>query len=168
MIRAKCLRLRDRGRLDLAVIDYAGLIKAEGKSPYERACNLSRDLKLLSKELDVPVMAAQQLSREPSHRKGNEPVLQDLRDSGSWEQDADVVLFLYQPENVVPVAGRLARTLKLAKQRNGPTGSIYAGMLENTTRFECYNIAPRVVKLNDPPPVKEDDLRMSNLPYKDN
>jgi replicative DNA helicase len=132
-LRAKCIQWQSLGKLDLVVLDYAGLMQALGNSPYERSCYLSRNLKCLARELHIPVLAAHQLSRKAAEH--NKPTMHHLRDSGSWEQDADIVMLLSEPNEAVNKE-LTPRNLEIAKHRNGPTGDISLSMRLNTTKFE--------------------------------
>jgi replicative DNA helicase len=146
-LRAKSRRLKQReGRLDLLVVDYLQLMSASapGGRRYENRTQevsaVSRGLKAIAKELDVPLVALSQLSRAPENRGGkdNEPKLSDLRESGAIEQDADVVMFLYRPEYYDHNDPDLENKAKLiiGKQRNGPTGTVQLAFLKPFTRFE--------------------------------
>jgi replicative DNA helicase len=146
-VRAKSRRLKQReGRLDLVVVDYLQLMSASapGGRRYENRTQevsaISRGLKAIAKELDVPLVALSQLSRAPETRgaKDNEPKLSDLRESGAIEQDADVVMFLYRPEYYNPRDPDVENKAKLiiAKQRNGPTDTVQLAWLRAFTRFE--------------------------------
>ena len=137
---AKLRRLSTKQPVDLVVVDYIGLVKPIGKSENrnQEVAAISRGLKALAKELKVPVMGLSQLSRAPEKRgEGKEPLLSDLRDSGSLEQDADLVLFLHR--NVVgrdeDSDARSRAKLIVAKQRNGPTGIGYLTFLESQAQF---------------------------------
>jgi replicative DNA helicase len=146
-MRAKARRLRQQeGRLDLIVIDYLQLMTGSSGSSQKKFENrtqevssISRGLKALAKELNVPVIALSQLSRGSEQRTGDKkPLLSDLRESGSIEQDADVVAFIHREEYY----DRENEDLKgkaeiiIAKQRNGPTGSIQLAYIADYTRFE--------------------------------
>lgn len=133
-LRAKCVQHRAMNQLDLVLLDYAGLMSSVGSSEYEQNRALSRDLKLLAGELNVPVLAAHQLNRKAHERQ--HPTMFDLRGSGTWEQDADIVMLLYEQEETVAQAGFQNRILEIAKQRNGPTGMIDLLFKSDTTRFE--------------------------------
>lgn len=145
-MRAKARRLKQKtGKLDLIVVDYLQLMEVpyEGKRRSENrtqeVSSISRGLKALSKELKVPVMALSQLSRASETRGGSKkPMLSDLRESGSIEQDADVVAFIHREEyydrDNPDVQGKAE--IIIAKQRNGPVGSIFLAFLNDTTRFE--------------------------------
>jgi replicative DNA helicase len=146
-LRAKSRRLKQReGRLDLLVVDYLQLMSASapGGRRYENRTQevsaVSRGLKAIAKELDVPLVALSQLSRAPENRSGkdNEPKLSDLRESGAIEQDADVVMFLYRPQYYDHNDPDLENKAKLiiGKQRNGPTGTVQLAFLKPFTRFE--------------------------------
>ncbi len=149
-MRAKARRLRQNaGKLDLIVVDYLQLMSASlpssGGRNYENRTQevsaISRGLKALAKEMDVPVMALSQLSRA-SERRGDDkrPMLSDLRESGSIEQDADIVAFIhrdfyYNKNEEKTDAERREAELIIAKQRNGPTGTVKLNFLEHITRF---------------------------------
>ena len=137
-IRAKCRRLKQRVGLKMVVIDYLQLMSAGKKveSRQQEVSEFSRALKLLAKELQVPVVALSQLNRGPEQRADRKPQLSDLRESGSLEQDADVVILLhresaYEKEN--PRAGEA--DFIVAKHRNGPTGTITVGFQGHYSRF---------------------------------
>jgi replicative DNA helicase len=139
-MRAKARRLKAEHGLHLLVIDYVQLM--QGRGSYEsrqlEIASISRSLKGLAKELHVPIIALSQLSRAPEARADHRPLLSDLRESGSLEQDADVVMFIYRPglykkkdEEDDGVA-----EIIVGKQRNGPTGSIDLAFVSEFTRFE--------------------------------
>jgi replicative DNA helicase len=146
-MRAKARRLRQQeGKLDLIVIDYLQLMTGtnpSGKRGFENRTQevsaVSRGLKALAKEMKVPVVALSQLSRGSEQRAGDKkPLLSDLRESGSIEQDADVVAFIHREEyydrDNEDVKGKAE--IIVAKQRNGPTGSVYLAYIADFTRFE--------------------------------
>lgn len=146
-MRAKCRRLKQQeGRLDLVLVDYLQLmtgVNNSGKKSFENrnqeVSSISRGLKALAKELKVPVVALSQLSRGSEQRTGDKkPLLSDLRESGSIEQDADVVCFIHREEYYdrenEDVKGKAE--IIVAKQRNGPTGSVHLAYLADYTRFE--------------------------------
>jgi replicative DNA helicase len=150
-MRAKSRRLKQNaGGLDLVVVDYLQLMSAtlpsQGGKRYENRTQevsaISRGLKALAKELNVPVVALSQLSRA-SERRGDEkrPLLSDLRESGSIEQDADVVAFIhrdsyYSRDEEMTKEERAKSEIILAKQRNGPTGTVYLNFISQFTRFD--------------------------------
>lgn len=140
-MRAKCRRLRAESGLDLVVIDYIGLVAAHMKtgSREQEVSSISRALKGLAKELNVPVVALSQLNRQTENRGDGRPQLSDLRESGSLEQDADVVSFIYREEMYRPSDdNRGLAELLIAKQRNGPIGSVKLAFRKNLTRFESF------------------------------
>jgi replicative DNA helicase len=131
-IRSKCRKLRQEGKLDFVVIDYLQLIKGdEGKNGssnvnrQEEVAKISRQLKTMARELHIPVMALSQLSRGVEKRDDKRPVLADLRESGSIEQDADIVLFLYRDEYYSHGQVDNGETeLQFAKNRQGSVGNV--------------------------------------------
>lgn len=138
-MKSKCRRLKAENKLDLIVIDYLQLMNPEGKSLDSRTQEISvisRNLKLLARELDCPVIVLSQLSRNPETRTDHRPMLSDLRDSGSIEQDADIVIFLYRDEyyNEDTDAPGECEVI-IAKQRSGPTGTVKVAWLDKITKF---------------------------------
>jgi replicative DNA helicase len=139
-MRAKARRLKLEKGLDLIVVDYLQLVR--GRARYENRTqeisDISRSLKALAKELDVPLIAISQLSRAPETRGGDHrPQLSDLRESGAIEQDADLVAFIYREEVYRPDEENRGRaTLIIGKQRNGPIGDVDLVFLKEFTRFE--------------------------------
>lgn len=139
-LRAKARRLRARGELDMLMIDYLQLMEPADKkvNREQQVAEISRSLKALAKEMNIPVVALSQLSRAPETRAGRDkrPQLSDLRESGALEQDADVVMFLYRPEKTegdqVKEEDRGILEVIVAKQRNGPTGKARLGFLSET------------------------------------
>jgi replicative DNA helicase len=143
-IRAKCRRLRAEGKLGLVVIDYLQLVRAIGRpeNRVQEVSQITRGLKALAKELNVPIIALSQLSRAVEQRGAERrPQLSDLRDSGSVEQDSDVVMFVYREEYYKPDDPSLKgkATIILAKQRNGPTADISLTFLREYTKFVPYS-----------------------------
>jgi len=142
-IRARARRLkREAGGLGLIVIDYLQLMQVPGKNENRATeiSEISRSLKALAKELDVPVVALSQLSRKPEERPNKRPINSDLRESGSIEQDADVIMFIYRDEvyNEDSPDKGIAEII-IGKQRNGPIGTVKATFLGEFTRFENYS-----------------------------
>ena len=139
-IRAKCRKLKLEKGLGMVVIDYLQLITASnskrGGSREQEIAEISRSLKILAKELDIPVIALSQLSRAPEQRPDHRPMLSDLRESGSIEQDADKVIFLYRDDyyNEDSEKKNIAE-VKMAKHRAGSTGTIELLWLGNYTKF---------------------------------
>jgi len=139
-IRAKCRRLKQRHDLRLVVVDYLQLMSGGGskraESRQQEVSEMSRNLKLLAKELEVPIVAICQLNRGPEQRTDKKPMMSDLRESGSLEQDADVVILLHREaayEAESPRAGEA--DLIVAKHRNGPTGTITVAFQGHYSRF---------------------------------
>ncbi|MBX7183799.1 MAG: replicative DNA helicase [Vicinamibacteria bacterium] len=142
-LRAKCRRLKSEHGLGLIVVDYLQLMGSGGRveNRQQEISSISRSLKGLAKELEVPVLALSQLSRAPEARTDRRPQLSDLRESGAIEQDADVVMFIYRDSVYKPTEeNRGSAELIIAKQRNGPTDTVNLVFLREFTRFE--NRAP--------------------------
>lgn len=135
----KCRRLKAERGLDLVVIDYLQLMSIEGKKNESRTqeiSTLSRNLKLLARELDCPVIVLSQLSRAPEQRPNHRPMLADLRESGSIEQDADVVLFVHRESYYSETSQPTDKSsIIVAKQRSGPTGSVDVLWRGEQTKF---------------------------------
>ncbi len=142
-IRAKCRRLKAENKLGLIVIDYLQLMRASthAENRVQEISQISRGLKALAKELGVPIIALSQLSRAVEQRGGSgRPQLSDLRESGSIEQDADVVMFvyrevIYKPDTPEPGKAQLI----IAKQRNGPTDDVDLTFIRDCTKFVPYS-----------------------------
>jgi replicative DNA helicase len=144
-IRAKCRRLKQRNQLRLVVLDYLQLMSSGRRveSRQVEVSEFSRSLKLLAKELEVPVVALSQLNRGPEQRTDKRPMLSDLRESGSLEQDADMVVLLHREdayEKESPRAGEA--DFIVAKHRNGPTGTITVAFQGHYSRF--VDMAPGI------------------------
>ncbi|HEX5483947.1 MAG TPA: replicative DNA helicase [Terriglobia bacterium] len=141
-IRAKARRLKAEKGLDLMIVDYLQLITGHGRfeNRNQEVSYISRSLKAIAKELNLPVIALSQLSRAPEAGKGRNPELSDLRESGAIEQDADMVIFIHRgladPETENPQG--IVTELNIGKQRNGPTGPFKLVFLKPYTRFENY------------------------------
>jgi replicative DNA helicase len=138
-VRAKSRRLKMQHGIELVVVDYLQLMQGLGQaeSRQQEISEISRSLKALARELRVPVIAVSQLSRAVESRTGNRPQLSDLRESGAIEQDADVVVFLFREEYYHPTEENRNRAeAVIAKQRNGPTGSVDLVFLKEWTRFD--------------------------------
>jgi replicative DNA helicase len=141
-LRGKARRAKSKGELDLIIIDYLQLMQGSARnaqrSREQEVAEISRGLKALAKELDLPIIALSQLNRKTEDRSGNEPKLSDLRESGAIEQDADVVLLLHRPEYYDKTNEELKNLAKIfvAKQRNGPTGEVDLTFIGHQLRFE--------------------------------
>jgi replicative DNA helicase len=152
-MRGKARRLKaEQPELGMIIVDYLQLMQGGARNAENRqqeVSEISRGLKALAKELEVPVVALSQLSRAPEQRSDHRPQLSDLRESGSIEQDADLVMFLYRPEYYLSdmeaqekgLAGKAE--LIISKQRNGPTGTIELFFRKESTRFESFSPAER-------------------------
>jgi replicative DNA helicase len=137
-IRAKCRRLKQRHGLGLVVVDYLQLMQPTRRfeNRQQEVSDISRSMKLLAKELEVPVIAISQLSRQTESRSDRRPMLSDLRESGALEQDSDVVLFIYRDELYDPESPRKGEAdLILAKHRNGPTDTVTVTFQGQYSRF---------------------------------
>ncbi len=143
-MRAKARRLMAENKFGLLVIDYMQLMASHraSESRTQEVSEISRGLKALARELDVPVIALSQLSRAPEQRTDRRPQLSDLRESGSIEQDADLVMFLYRPEYYFGPTDKDGASLEgqaeliVGKQRNGPTGTVNLFFHKAYTRFD--------------------------------
>lgn len=145
-ILSKCRRIKREHGLDLVMIDYLQLMRADKNSTFENKVlevgEITRSLKIAARELDVPIILLSQLSRAVEQRKGDHrPVLSDLRDSGSIEQDADIVMFIYKPDmynDVITEESDVAELI-IAKHRNGPLGTVKLRWNGETTSFLNYS-----------------------------
>lgn len=137
-LRSRCRRLKIERGLDLVMVDYIQLMASDGRAENRQneVSEISRALKGIAKELNVPVLALAQLSRAGAQRSDKRPILSDLRDSGAIEQDADVVMFLHREEYYDPnTEDKNIAEVIVAKQRNGPLGTIKLAWLGQYTRF---------------------------------
>jgi replicative DNA helicase len=145
-IRSRARRLKADNDIGMIIIDYLQLIQgpADSESRTQEVSQISRSLKALGKELNVPVLALSQLSRAPEQRADKRPQLSDLRESGAIEQDADLVMFIYRPEVYDGPVDKDGNSLEgraeiiIGKQRNGPTGIVNVFFHKSYTRFENY------------------------------
>jgi replicative DNA helicase len=145
-LRTKARRLKAESGMDLLIVDYLQLMQGSATNRdanrVQEVSEISRGLKALARELRVPVIALSQLSRQPEMRESNEPRLSDLRESGSIEQDADLVLFLWRDKanqgDDQNVEGEVIN-LRLSKHRNGPTGQVKLWFRKSQTRFLSYS-----------------------------
>jgi replicative DNA helicase len=142
-MRAKARRLKLEHGLDMLIIDYLQLMQGRGRfdNRQQELASISRALKILAKELSIPILALSQLSRASEQRTDHRPQLSDLRESGALEQDADIVLFIYRAD-MYPQDGQIdpesenTAEIIIGKQRNGPTGTVNLAFLKQYTRFE--------------------------------
>lgn len=141
-IGAKCRRLKLEKNLGVVVIDYLQLMKGRGRSEsrQQEISEISRSLKILAKELDIPIITLSQLSRAAEQRQDHRPMLSDLRESGAIEQDADIVMFLYRDDyyNEATEKKNISEII-IAKHRNGSTGTIELAWLSQYTKFGNLN-----------------------------
>jgi replicative DNA helicase len=143
-MRTVARRLKAKNKLDLIIVDYLQLIQLPRRSdPSNRqneVAEISRNLKFMARELNVPVIALSQLSRDVEKRADKAPILSDLRDSGAIEQDADIVAFIHRPgyydKNIEDPMQKNKAEIIIAKHRNGPVGKVELTFIENYTRFE--------------------------------
>lgn len=135
-LRSKCRKLKARKGLDMVVIDYLQLMESSGNSDsrVQEVSAITRSIKILAKELNVPILLLSQLSRSPDQRKEHRPVMSDLRESGSIEQDADMVMMLYRPSVYGESDDNVAEVI-LTKNRNGPTETVKLAWLDEFTKF---------------------------------
>ncbi len=148
-LRTKCRRLHLEFGLDLILVDYLQLMSSGSRAEnrVQEVSYISRNMKVLARELNVPVLAAAQLSRAVEQRTDKEPQLSDLRESGSLEQDADIVMFIHRPELYEKdTLKQNVAQIKIAKHRNGPVGTIELIFRNNLAKFE--NAATRTVDLS--------------------
>ncbi len=144
-LRSRCRRLMAEHGLDLIVIDYLQLMAADGRhdNRQQEVSEISRTLKLIALELKVPLIACAQLSRANAQRQDKRPMLSDLRDSGSIEQDADVVMFLHREDYYNPdTPDKNVAEVIVQKQRNGPLGTVKLAWLSQYTRFADMSFHP--------------------------
>lgn len=138
-LRAKARKLKAEHGLQFLIIDYLQLLHSNKKheNRHQEVSDISRSLKALAKELNIPIIALSQLSRAVDSRMDKRPMLSDLRESGAIEQDADVIMFLYRDIVYNPEAENPALSeLIIGKQRNGPTGTVYMNFIRELTKFE--------------------------------
>jgi len=136
-LRAQARRLKSREKVEVIMVDYIGLIQPESKGNiprHEQVAEISRSLKALARELEIPIIALSQVGRQS---EGKAPSLADLRESGSIEQDADVVMFLHRERE--QDSSSIETQLIIAKQRNGPIGTVNLAFLPHFTRFESMS-----------------------------
>lgn len=146
-----CRKLKRENKLDLIIIDYLQLVTTSKKSRnrQEEVSKISRELKLLARELNIPVIAVAQLSRDLERRENKRPLLSDLRESGAIEQDADIVLFLYREDYYsAPDAEKTGTTeVIFAKHRGGTTGTVNLKFIGEHTRFENLRYNPKTNRM---------------------
>jgi replicative DNA helicase len=142
-LKARSRRLKREHGIKLIVVDYLQLMQADGENQTQRIGSISRGLKSLAKELNVPVIALSQLNRSLEQRQNKRPMMSDLRDSGDIEQDADVIIFIYREEVYKPhtSAKNVAEAI-IGKQRNGPRETVPLTFFGDIVRFENYSGPP--------------------------
>src|SRR5262249_54025017 len=143
-IAANARRLKLRENIRLVMIDYLQLIEPENRRDprHEQVAQISRRLKILARELNIPVLALAQLNRGPEDRTEHRPRVADLRESGSLEQDADVVMLLHRPELYEPAEKEGVIEVIIGKQRNGPTGTVTLSFVKQFMSFEEWTVDP--------------------------
>jgi len=144
-LRAKARRLKSQHQVGLIIVDYLQMMRGSyrAENRQQEISDISKSLKALAKEIRVPVIAISQLSRAPEQREDRRPQLADLRESGAIEQDADVVILLFREEVYHPSEENRGKAeLIIAKQRNGPVGSVHTTFLKEFTRFENLSHRP--------------------------
>jgi len=171
-LRAKCRRLRSQHQIELVIIDYLQLMTAgtdmRGNREQEVSM-ISRSLKALAKELDVPVIALSQLNRSVESRQGGKPMLSDLRESGAIEQDADIVMFIHRPERAGVLEDELGNSTKnvgeivIAKHRNGAVLDVRLKFINEFARFEEWD--QPLQGLDDFPSAGSDDAPIGSITY---
>jgi len=138
-LRAKARKLKAEHGLQILIVDYLQLLHSTKKheNRHQEVSDISRSLKALAKELNIPIIALSQLSRAVDSRMDKRPMLSDLRESGAIEQDADLIMFLYRDAvyNRETENPGLAELI-IGKQRNGPTGTVYLNFIREITKFE--------------------------------
>ena len=140
-LKAKARRLKKRYDISLIVIDYLQLMQSRKstESRQQEISDISRSLKALAKDLDIPVVALSQLNRKVEDRPNKRPILADLRESGAIEQDADVILFIYREELYNRTEENKGKAeINIAKHRNGPIGKLDLTFREKYTKFDNY------------------------------
>jgi replicative DNA helicase len=140
-IKAKARRLKKKYNISLVIIDYLQLMQSKKavESRQLEISDISRSLKALAKDLDIPILAVSQLNRKVEDRPNKRPILADLRESGAIEQDADLILFIYREELYNRTEENKGKAeINIAKHRNGPTGLVYLTFREKYTKFQNY------------------------------
>lgn len=140
-LRARCRRIAREHTLDMVIIDYLQLMQVTGtkENRATEISEISRSLKAMAKELNIPVVALSQLNRSLEQRPNKRPVMSDLRESGAIEQDADIIVFIYRDEVYDPESpDKGTAEIIIGKQRNGPIGTVRLSFLGRYTRFENY------------------------------
>ena len=146
-LRAKARQLKAEKNIELLIVDYIQLLNAgiRSENRQQEISYISRSLKALAKELNIPILCLSQLSRAVENRTNHRPIMSDLRESGAIEQDADVILFVYR-QYVYTESDEdkgLAEII-IAKHRNGPTGTAKVTFIDEYARFENYEFSDRV------------------------
>ena len=145
-IKSKARRLMAEHGLDLIIVDYLQMMEGQrSENRVQQIAEISRGLKSLARELDIPVIALSQLSRAIEARQGHRPMLSDLRESGAIEQDADIVMFIHRPDRYlddVDPSEKGVVELIVSKHRNGPTDTVRVQFFERTTHFDDFRIMP--------------------------
>ena len=149
-LRSRARRRKRETGIDMIILDYLQLMSLPEKSEnrVNEIASITRQLKSLAKELDLPIIALSQLNRSLEQRNDKRPFLSDLRESGSIEQDADVVMFIYRDDVYNPNSeDKNVAEINIAKHRNGPTGTAKLTFRAHCTRFEDYH--PQIFEKSD-------------------
>ena len=146
-LKAKARRMKKEKDIGLVIVDYIQLVQGpKTENRQQEVATISRMLKALARELEIPVLGLSQLSRKPEDRRGDgEPKLSDLRESGSLEQDADIVIFIVRPKALSENANEDNAKIYVAKNRNGSQGKFILKFLRTSMRFE--NVAPQGMEI---------------------
>lgn len=150
-MRATCRRIQHEHGLSLVVVDYIGLMSSDGENETLRIANISRGLKLLARDLNVPIIAISQLNRSVEQRNNKRPCMSDLRQSGAIEQDADLILFIYRHDVYDPnILNKGIAEIIIAKHRNGEPGTVNLKFNHKLCRFDNDNKAQAVMQQCEP------------------
>lgn len=138
-IRARCRRIKHENGLSLVIIDYLSLVDGKGENETDRIGKISRSFKLMARDLNAPIILISQLNRAVEHRQDKRPTMADLRQSGSIEQDADLICFIYRDEVYQKESEHKGiAEINIAKNRHSTLGTIYLSFNGDNCRFDNY------------------------------